>query len=101
MPGYHQDVTHSETAIALPEWTSALASKLGQVSHLADGCSSDEARAEPANDGAGTSGEFVGRIAGQDDGAERVSGAEARAFGAQDDAVTGDEPSRGTPSDRG
>ncbi|MBN9099938.1 MAG: hypothetical protein J0I49_17760 [Pseudonocardia sp.] len=32
--------------------------------------------------GTGTSEEFVGRVAGQDDGAERLSGAEARAFGA-------------------
>ena len=31
--------------------------------------------------GTGTSGEFVGRVAGQDDGAERLTGAEARAFG--------------------
>jgi hypothetical protein len=40
--------------------------------------------------GTGASGEFVGRISGQDDGAERRSGAEARAFGADDR----DEPSK-------
>lgn len=32
--------------------------------------------------GTGESEGFVGRVAGQDDGAERLSGAEARAFGA-------------------
>jgi hypothetical protein len=31
--------------------------------------------------GTGASEEFVGRVSGQDDGAERQSGAEARAFG--------------------
>ena len=52
--------------------------------------------------GTGTSEEFVGRVAGQDDGAERISGAEARAFGAQDGAVTRDEPSTGrTAADQG
>lgn len=30
--------------------------------------------------GTGTSEEFVGRVAGQDDGSERLTGAEARAF---------------------
>lgn len=45
--------------------------------------------------GTAASEEFVGRVSGQDDGAERTSGAEARAFGAHDDAVTGDEPSTG------
>jgi hypothetical protein len=51
--------------------------------------------------GTGPSEEFVGRVAGQDDGAERLSGAEARAFGAQDDAVTRDEPSTGRTADQG
>lgn len=41
--------------------------------------------------GTGESGEFVGRISGQDDGAERLTGAEARAFGADSE---GDTPSR-------
>ncbi len=44
--------------------------------------------------GTGASEEFVGRVSGQDDGAERLSGAEARAFGTDDD----DEPSNGRPS---
>jgi hypothetical protein len=44
--------------------------------------------------GTGKSEEFVGRIAGQDDGAERLSGAEARAFGADED----DKPSTGGPT---
>ena len=51
--------------------------------------------------GTGTSEEFVGRVAGQDDGAERLSGAEARAFG--DDARgdgTPDLPSRSDADDR-
>jgi hypothetical protein len=48
--------------------------------------------------GTGESEEFVGRVSGQDDGAERLSGAEARAFGADDDAVRDDEPSTGQPS---
>ena len=43
--------------------------------------------------GTGASEEFVGRVSGQDDGAERLSGAEARAFGADDDALASDEPS--------
>jgi hypothetical protein len=43
--------------------------------------------------GTGASEEFVGRVSGQDDGAERVSGAEARAFGADDAALAADEPS--------
>lgn len=43
--------------------------------------------------GTGDSEEFVGRVAGQDDGVERISGAEARAFGAQDEQVIRDEPS--------
>lgn len=34
--------------------------------------------------GTGSSEEFVGRVAGQDDGAERLTGAEARAFGADE-----------------
>lgn len=46
--------------------------------------------------GTGASGEFVGRISGQDDGAERLSGAEARAFGVDDDARAADEASTGT-----
>jgi hypothetical protein len=45
--------------------------------------------------GTGPSEEFVGRVSGQDDGAERLSGAEARAFGADDDALAADEPSTG------
>jgi hypothetical protein len=48
--------------------------------------------------GTGASGEFVGRISGQDDGAERISGAEARAFGADDNALAADEPSTGRPA---
>jgi hypothetical protein len=48
--------------------------------------------------GTGASEEFVGRISGQDDGAERISGAEARAFGADDDALATDEPSTGQSS---
>ena len=48
--------------------------------------------------GTGPSGEFVGRVSGQDDGAERISGAEARAFGADDDALAADEPSAGQSS---
>lgn len=44
--------------------------------------------------GTGASEEFVGRISGQDDGAERLSGAEARAFGADET----DKPSTGGPS---
>lgn len=48
--------------------------------------------------GTGGSEEFVGRVAGQDDGAERISGAEARAFGAQDDKMIRDEPSTSRPT---
>jgi hypothetical protein len=50
--------------------------------------------------GTGNSEEFVGRVAGQDDGAERLTGAEARAFGAdaRDDA-TPDAPSRSDRDD--
>jgi hypothetical protein len=48
--------------------------------------------------GTGASEEFVGRVSGQDDGAERLSGAEARAFGADDDAERDDGPSTGRPS---
>lgn len=48
--------------------------------------------------GTGPSEEFVGRVSGQDDGAERISGAEARAFGADDDALAADEPSTGRSS---
>jgi hypothetical protein len=44
--------------------------------------------------GTGASEEFVGRVSGQDDGAERQSGAEARAFGADET----DDPSRGGPT---
>ncbi len=44
--------------------------------------------------GTGTSEEFVGRVAGQDDGAERLSGAEARAFGAERGDGEPDRPSR-------
>ncbi len=43
--------------------------------------------------GTSASGEFVGRVSGQDDGAERISGAEARAFGADDPSLAADEPS--------
>lgn len=50
--------------------------------------------------GTGVTEDFVGRAAGQDDGAERVSGAEARAFGSDDGAVTDDEPSTGGPAPR-
>ena len=45
--------------------------------------------------GTGANEEFVGRISGQDDGAERISGAEAREFGADDDALAAFEPSTG------
>ncbi len=46
--------------------------------------------------GTGASGEFVGRVAGQDDGAERLSGAEARAFGTDGSGdPTPDRPSAG------
>ncbi|WP_300014199.1 hypothetical protein [Pseudonocardia sp.] len=45
--------------------------------------------------GTGENEEFVGRVSGQDDGTERTSGAEARAFGTDDDAVADDEPSAG------
>ncbi|HEY0814009.1 MAG TPA: hypothetical protein VGE11_12080 [Pseudonocardia sp.] len=48
--------------------------------------------------GTGESEEFVGRVSGQDDGAERTSGAEARAFGNADGALTDDEPSGGRPA---
>jgi hypothetical protein len=34
--------------------------------------------------GTGSNEEFVGRVSGQDDGAERLTGAEARAFGADE-----------------
>ncbi len=44
--------------------------------------------------GTGASEEFVGRVSGQDDGAERRSGAEARAFGADEN----DKPSTGGPT---
>lgn len=47
--------------------------------------------------GTGDSGEFVGRVGGQDDGAERLSGAEARAFGTSDSDV----PSRSDDSMNG
>ncbi len=50
--------------------------------------------------GTGASEEFVGRVSGQDDGAERLSGAEARAFGADDDALAADEPSTGRSPQR-
>ena len=43
-----------------------------------DGAGSGDAE---STTGTGDSGGFVGRAAGQDDGAERLSGAEARAFG--------------------
>lgn len=38
----------------------------------------------PSTTGTGEAQEFVGRIAGQDEGAERETGAEARAFGADE-----------------
>lgn len=60
----------------------------------ADGGTGDAA----STTGTGGSEEFVGRVSGQDDGAERISGAEARAFGAQDDAVVRDEPSTSRPA---
>jgi len=46
--------------------------------------------------GTGNSEEFVGRVSGQDDGAERLTGAEARAFGAdaRPDTPSGNEPDR-------
>lgn len=49
--------------------------------------------------GTGSSGEFVGRTAGQDDGAERLSGAEARALGA--DEVRADTGPGRTPGTDG
>ncbi len=51
--------------------------------------------------GTGASEEFVGRIAGQDDGAERETGAEARAFGADERGdETPDVPSHTDPPAR-
>lgn len=51
--------------------------------------------------GTGDSEGFVGRIAGQDDGAERLTGAEARAFGAAERGDgTLDTPSRSDQDDR-
>jgi len=48
--------------------------------------------------GTGDSEAFVGRVSGQDDGAERLSGAEARAFGA---GARGDgSPDRPSATDR-
>jgi hypothetical protein len=47
--------------------------------------------------GTGASAGFVGRVAGQDDGAERTSGAEVRAAGTPGAAAGPDEPSTGRP----
>ncbi len=71
--------------------------------HLAEsratGGAAGDAGDAASTTGTGVSGDFVGRAAGQDDGAERTSGAEARAFGAQDSAVTDDEPSAGSDAE--
>jgi hypothetical protein len=70
--------------------------------HLAQsretGGSDDDTGDAASTTGTGASEEFVGRVSGQDDGAERLSGAEARAFGADDDAERDNGPSTGRPS---
>lgn len=47
--------------------------------------------------GTATSEEFVGRVSGQDDGAERLTGAEARAFGTDDGGSGSGREGDGTP----
>lgn len=62
-----------------------------------DGGSGDAA----STTGTGRSEEFVGRVAGQDDGAERVSGAEVRAAGSVEAAGGTDTPSTSRPAPGG